>query len=64
VSKPVPKPAPVIRAGTGEPVAGRLSAPPVLWDDDKAKPVFSNTRVGKPAPAPVKPKSVAKAKGR
>jgi hypothetical protein len=32
----------------------------VLRDDDKARPVFSTTRVAKPTPAPVKAKVVAK----
>jgi hypothetical protein len=36
----------------------------VLRDDDKARPVFSTTRVAKPVPAPLKPKFVAKAKSR
>jgi hypothetical protein len=44
------------------PVAPKPTVNSVLRDDNKAKPVFSTTRVHKPAP--VKPKVVAKAKGR
>jgi hypothetical protein len=36
----------------------------VLRGDDKAKPVFSTTRLAKAAPAPVKPKVVANLKAR
>jgi hypothetical protein len=61
-SKPTPKPAPVIRAVAPTPVLAELKAASVLRDDDKAKPVFSTTRVAKPAPA--KPKAVAGPKGR
>jgi len=51
-----------LRAVAATPVAAKPNAASVLRDDDKAKPVFSTTRVAKPAP--VKPKVVVKAKGR
>jgi hypothetical protein len=56
--KPVAKP--VVPA----PTVAKPTVTSVLRDDDKAKPVFSTTRVAKPAPAPAKPKVVAKVKGR
>jgi ELWxxDGT repeat protein len=63
-SRPAPKPAPVVRATAPTPAAPKAPPASVLRDDDKAKPVFSTTRVATPAPAPVKPKVAAKANAR
>jgi hypothetical protein len=58
--KPVPRPAPVAKPAPTAPKAPAAAS--VLRDDDKARPVFSTTRVATPAPATAK--VVAKAKAR
>jgi ELWxxDGT repeat protein len=64
--KPLPKPAPVIRTvqvpAAAAPKVAKASASVLRADDDKAKPVFSTTRLVRPAPAPAKP--TARPKGR
>ena len=60
--KPAPTPTPVVRAVPPAPVAAKAPVASVLRDDDKAKPVFSTTRVEKAAPTSAKRKLAAKSR--
>jgi hypothetical protein len=62
-NKALPAPAPTAIVS---PAAAPVTANSVFTEDTNAKPVFSTTRVAKPAPkpAPAKPKAAAKPKGR
>jgi hypothetical protein len=60
--KPPARPAP--RPATPKPITPKPTTASLLRQDEKAKSVFSTTRLVKPAAAPVKPKAIGKPKRR